>query len=211
MVEPLALFGSANYVAEVGDNGVFGRSLRAIAQDLADSFIECMGADSGWSYVCAGGVGTSDDASTNGWAPEALRLLERAFGIESYPLYRAGQKTWLELNCPGGICPYHGGGNKLAGNALVGYGWVDQENFDLQGESGAAWQSLGDWYNGGQQWGLYFLYTAVKGMRSFTPELSLLPNGIDFNQAMVDFFVTVKKRVIAMLLQSSLKTVLGLG
>ncbi len=189
-VEPIALFGSADYVAEAGDNGVFGRTLTVIAQDLADSFIHCMGADSGWSYVCAGGVGTSNDASSNGWAPEALRLLERAFGIETYQAYRAGQKTWLEVNCPSGICPYHGGGNKLAGNALVGYGWVDQELFDVQSESGAAWQSLGDWYTGGQQWGLYFLYTAVKGMRSFTPELSILPNGIDFDAAMVDFFVT---------------------
>ena len=189
-VEPIALFGARDYVAQAGTDGVFGRNLRGIAQDLADALINCMGQDFAWSYVCAAGVGVSDDASSDGWAPEALRLLARAYDIETYQAAKSGQKTWLATHCPQGICTYHGGGPKLSGNALVGYGWVDEELFDEQGPSGEAWQQLGAWYDSGEKWGLYFVYAAVKGLRSFTPEVIELPRGVDLTRILVDFFIT---------------------
>ncbi len=188
--EPVALFGDPGYVATVGGAGTAGRALREISQDLADGLIDCMGADHGWSYVCARGVGVSDDASSNGWAPEALRLLERAYGVDTYEEARAGQRAWLALRCPGGVCPYHGGGPKLSGNALVGYGWADQELFDASGGAGDSWAAVGQWYQGGAQWGLYFIYSVVKGLRSFTPEVELLPSGLHLTSSLVDFFVT---------------------
>lgn len=189
-IEPIALFGDQTYVAQAGRDGVFGRNLRSLSQDLADALVNCMGDDFAWSYVCANGVGQSDDASSNGWAPEALRLLERTYAIETYDVARLGQRSWLSIHCPNGICPYHGGGPKLSGNALVGYGWADEEVFNEQGESGDAWRQLSAWYTSGQFWGLYFIYSAVKGLRSFTPELDELSNGLLFSRSLIDFFIT---------------------
>ena len=111
-----------------------------------------MGEDFGWSYVCAAGVGFSDDASSDGWAPEGLRLLSRAYGVETYEFAKTGQDAWLSTHCPAGTCPYHGGGPKLSGNALVGYGWVDDELFEEQGGSGDSWRQLGVWYDSSEEW-----------------------------------------------------------
>ncbi len=189
-VEPLANFGNPNYISPVGRIGVLGQSLQNIGQDLADGLIQCMTADGAWFYTCSNLAGVTDDASTNGWAPEALRLLNRKLGVETYDSYKQKQKTWLATHCPSGSCTYDGGGGKLSGNALVGYGWVENEISTTNIEIADAIDWIDFWFqNDPNHYGLYYLYAATKGLRSFVPEITKLPSGIDWHKEFSSFFL----------------------
>jgi MYXO-CTERM domain-containing protein len=185
--EPIAQFGDGSYVAEAGRAGVHGRRLDSIAQDLADGLVHCAGPNGGWYYSCNGNGG---DASTNGWAPEALRMLERKYGVETYAAAKNNQRSWLGSYCANGSCSYHHGGWKLSGNGLVGYGWVDNQNFNTGPHAANhvahlnSVQTLisdGAWgrYDGATR-GLYYIYASTKGLRSWVPEIKYLPNGNDW-------------------------------
>jgi hypothetical protein len=189
-IEPIASFGSGDYISPAGNAATFERSLRDIGQDLADGLVKCMTADKAWYYSCQNGSGSTTDASTNGWAPEALRLLERKYGVETYQAAKDGQRAWLGTYCPNGICVYHHVGAQLSGNALVGYGWTQDQTFDVNGVAGPSWQAVQTWYNSGSYWGLYYIYASTKGLRSFIPEITYLPNGTNWSNQFTDFFLT---------------------
>ncbi len=188
-VEPLASFGDPTYVAQAGPNNIHGRTLRDIGQDLADGLIQCMSSDKGWYYHCQNGAGTHSDASTNGWSPEALRLLERKMGVETYQWAKDGQRTWLDRHCGNGNCTYHHGGYKLSGNGLVGYGWVDDEQYNPGGNHGRHVAELQNMVPGAGYWGLYYIYAMTKGLRSFVPEITYLPNGRDWSAMFNEFLI----------------------
>ena len=189
--EPVANFGDPNYISQAGSAATFNRSLRDIGQDLADGLVRCMTTNGGWFYSCGGA--STVDASTTGWAPEALRLLERKYGVETYDWARTQHRSWLSSYCPSGICSYHGGGPKLAGNALVGYGWTENQVYSGAGQSLASVNAAQNWYqNDSSHWGLYFIYATTKGLRSFVPEIKYLPNGTDWSKSFTDFFITGK-------------------
>lgn len=191
--EPIANFGNPNYISPVGRNGVFGISLKNISQDLVDGLIQCMGQDGGWFYTCSNLIGFTDDASTNGWAPEALRLLKRKYGVINYDQYKTTQRNWLGTHCPNGICTYDGNISKLAGNALVGYGWTENETIGGSNQVIQSINAIQDWLtNDPNHWGLYYIYAATKGLRSFVPEITTLPNGTNWNNEIIDFFVSGK-------------------
>ena len=188
-VEPLANFGDPNYVSQAGTSGTFNRTLKDIGQDLADGIIRCMTGNGGWYYSC-GGASTTD-ASTTGWAPEALRLLERKYDIETYDWAKNTHRSWLSSYCPSGNCSYHGGGPKLSGNALVGYGWTEDQVNSGAGQTQASINAAQNWFeNDPSHWGLYFIYATTKGLRSFVPEVKFLPNGRDWSKSFIDYFVT---------------------
>jgi hypothetical protein len=188
-VEPIANFGDAGYVSPVGSNATFNRSIQDISQDLADGLVHCMTGNGGWGYSCNEAV--THDASTNGWAPEALRLLERKYGVETYDWAKNNQRNWLASYCPNGLCSYHNGGPKLAGNALVGYGWTEDENFNDNGVAGSSLNAIQSWFTSDlNYWGLYYIYASTKGLRSFVPEITLLPNGTNWSHDFTDFFIT---------------------
>ncbi len=206
-VEPLANYGNAEYRTPGGENNVRGRELQDLAGDLADGLVYCM-ADSGqWYYSCR-----SDghaDASTNGWAPEALRLLERKFGTNTYGWAKDRQRNWLNAHCSGNSnddyrlfgCNYHtenvgGGYGKLAGNALVGYGWTQEQDFNNhRGDTG--WRMHGHWVAASRLnhnwWGLYFMYATTKGMRSFVPERREFENGRDWATEFAHFLLNISE------------------
>jgi hypothetical protein len=188
-VEPIANFGDPTYVSQAGGDATFNRTLKDIGQDLADGLVRCMTTNGGWHYGC--GTSTTTDASTTGWAPEALRLLERKYGVETYDWARNLHRNWLASYCANGNCSYHGGGPKLAGNALVGYGWTENQVYSGAGQPGAAVDAAQSWYqNDSTHWGLYFIYATTKGLRSFIPEIKYLPNGTDWSKSFTDFFIT---------------------
>ena len=181
-VEPMANFGNPDYVAPAGPANIFGRTLRSIGQDLADGLVQCMGADGGWYYSCQNGGGSTNDASTDGWAPESLRLLQRKFGTETYGWARDRQRAWLGANCANGSCVYHNGGFKLSGNALVGYGWTENQTYNPNNAAVRAHvTAIQNFTPGAHYWGLYYLYASTKGLRSFVPEITYLPNGRDWS------------------------------
>ena len=87
----------------------FGSGTPSAAQDLSDGLVYCQGDNGGWYYSCRG---DGPDGSTNGWAPEGLRLLNRKYGAETYNWARDRQREWLLNHCRDN-CSYHGGGPKL--------------------------------------------------------------------------------------------------
>ncbi|MAD61262.1 MAG: hypothetical protein CMH49_07115 [Myxococcales bacterium] len=148
-----------------------------------------MTGNGGWHYGC--GSSSTTDASTTGWAPEALRLLERKYGVETYQWAKTSHRAWLSSYCPSGICSYHGGGPKLAGNALVGYGWTEDQVNSGAGQTQASINAAQSWFQSdSSHWGLYFIYATTKGLRSFVPEVKFLPDGTDWSKSFIDFFVS---------------------
>ena len=199
--EPIANFGNEEYISPVGREHIFGNNLKNISQDVADGLIQCMTLDGAWFYTCSNLNGFTDDASTNGWAPEALRLLKRKHGISDYDDYKTIQRNWLSTHCPNGNCSYDGGGGKLAGNALVGYGWtqnealisnetIDSNYLATNAKIQSTISSIQNWFmTDVNHWGLYYIYAVTKGLRSFVPEITTLPNGVNWGDQFVDFFV----------------------
>jgi iron(II)-dependent oxidoreductase len=211
--EPLAGFGNSDYISPVGGNGVVGQRLRDIGQDCADALVECMyesgGNKQSWNYYCNNPNNHQEDGSTNGWAPEALRLFERKFGTVVDQNYKSGQQSFLQSHCPNGYCTYHPGSQpnnspKLAGNVLVSYGWVKDQNFD-EGDAHLvnSLQAVTNWYHRGTSadgcggggimsecMGIYYVYAAVKGLRSFVPELTYLSDGTHWSNEFTDYFLT---------------------
>ncbi|MEE2758177.1 MAG: PKD domain-containing protein, partial [Myxococcota bacterium] len=202
-VEPVVNYGNADYRVPGGEGNVRGRSLRDLGGDLRDGILYCMGGSGQWFYSCR-----SDghpDASTNGWAPESMRILGRKFGMNTYGWARDRQRNWLNGNCSHGSnnnhylfgCRYHvhgpGGIGKLAGNALVGYGWTQLQDFNNDA-GGARWRMREHWIAASRLdnvWhGLYFLYATTKGMRSFVPELSEMEGGRDWATEFAHYLVT---------------------
>ena len=187
-VEPLAQFGDGDYVAPAGPANIFGRTLREIGQDLADGMVHCQGSQGGWYYQCGG---NGNDGSTNGWNPEALRLLDRKYGVDTYQWAKNAQRAWLGANCANGSCSYDGGGWKLSGNALVGYGWADDQAYntgDAAANHRAHVASVQTLISDGAltryedaHRGIYYIYAATKGLRSFVPEIKILPDGSDWS------------------------------
>ncbi|MCA9540763.1 MAG: hypothetical protein KC620_17810, partial [Myxococcales bacterium] len=189
-IEPIANFGNPNYVAPAGPGNVFGRTLRSIGQDLADGIVQCRTSDGGWYYDCRNNTITHSDGSTNGWAPESLRLLQRKFGTETYQWAKNDQRNWLRAHCGNGSCTYDGGGPKLSGNALVGYGWTEDETYNPNdAQVQAHVNSLQNMTPGVARWGLYYIYAMTKGLRSFDPEIKILPNGRDWSAMMNQFLL----------------------
>lgn len=188
-IEPIANFGNPEYVSQAGSSATHNRSLRDIGQDLADGLIRCMTPNGGWYYTC--GAGSTTDASTTGWAPEALRLLERKYNIDTYQWAKDNHRTWLSANCSNGNCSYHNGGPKLAGNALVGHGWVENQVNSGVGQTQASINAAQNWFHYDvDHWGLYYIYATTKGLRSFVPEVKFLPDGTDWSKVLIDFFVS---------------------
>jgi hypothetical protein len=181
-VEPAVNYGNADYRVPGGEGNVQGRTLRDLGGDLRDGVLYCMAGSGQWYYSCR-----SDghpDASTNGWAPESMRLLGRKYNMNTYSWARDRQRNWLNGNCSHGHngehvmfgCNYHvewgyhGGRAKLAGNALVGYGWTqDQDYHNNHGD--ARWRMVEHWRAASRLnhnwWGIYYMYATTKGMRSF--------------------------------------------
>ncbi len=192
--EPLANFGNPEYISPVGRQGIFGNSLKHIGQDIIDGLLQCTTSDGAWFYTCSNMGGVTDDASTNGWAPEAIRLLKRKFNNVDYDAFKIKQRNWLALHCPNGICFYDGNGNgKLAGNTLVGYGWTENEDLNTNAQVNASVNAIQSWYlTDNSHWGLYFIYASTKGLRSFSPEITYLPNGTHWSNEYTDFFLTGK-------------------
>jgi len=192
--EPLANFGNPEYISPVGRQGIFGSNLKNIGQDIIDGLLQCTTSDGAWFYMCSEMSFTTDDASTNGWAPEAIRLLKRKFNNVDYDAFKTKQRNWLALHCPDGICTYDGNGNgKLAGNTLVGYGWTENEDLNTNAQVNASINAIQSWYlTDTSHWGLYFIYASTKGLRSFSPEVTYLPNGIHWSNEFTDFFLTGK-------------------
>ena len=189
-VEPLASFGDGAYVAPAGPAGVFGQNLRHIGQDLADGLVQAMRGDGGWHYSAGNGGGGTNDASTNGWAGEALRLLERKYDVETYDWAKDRQRGWLNRVCANGRCLYHSNDARLSGNALVGYGWTEDEEFTRDGQGGNLGRHLDSVQaNNHVSLGLYYMYASTKGLRSFDPEIRYLPNGRDWASEFTDFLL----------------------
>jgi streptogramin lyase len=167
--EPLGGFGNANYVSPR-----HGHNFRSLAQDVADGLVYCQGGNGGWYYSCQG---SGPDGSTNGWAPEGLRIMKRKYDSNTYNWARDRQRSFLRSHC-WNSCSYHGGGWKLGGNALVGWGWVREEDFDWNADGDQMRNhyhavSGGDHYH----WGSYYMYATTKGLRSWVPELTYMGQG----------------------------------
>ena len=207
-VEPVANFGSARYRVPGGEDRVRGRELQDLGGDLADGLVYCMSASGQWYYSCRNDG--HPDASTNGWAPEALRLLERKFGTNTYSWARDTQRGWLNRHCSDNSnndhrlfgCNYHiewnynGGVGKLAGNALVGYGWTQYQDFnDNRGD--AVWRMLEHWRAATRldhNWrGIYYMYATTKGMRSFVPEQRYFEDGRDWSTEFAHFLLSISE------------------
>jgi hypothetical protein len=191
--EPLANFGNPDYISPVGRVGIYNTSLKNIGQDLIDGLLQCTTSDGAWFYTCMNMTSVTDDASTNGWAPEAIRLLKRKFYNIDYDSFKNKQRTWLSIHCPNGVCAYDGPGPKLAGNTLVGYGWTENEDINTNAQVSSAVNAIQSWYlTDSNHWGLYYVYATTKGLRSFTPEITYLPNGTHWANEYIDFFLTGK-------------------
>ena len=204
-VEPMVNYGTTEYRAPGGEGNINGRTLRDIAGDLRDGVMYCMGGSGQWFYSCR-----SDghpDQSTNGWAPESMRLLGRKFDINTYDWARDRQRGFVHGCCSHNNngdhrlfgCSYHpewgysGGVGKLAGNALVSYGWTQYQNFeDNRGDT--AWRMREHWRAATRLnhnwWGLYYMYATTKGMRSFVPEINRFEDGRDWATHFAHFLVT---------------------
>ena len=188
--EPIASFGDPDYVSPVGADGVFGVNLRNIGQDVADMLAHCMGDNGGWHYSCRQNATLT---STNGWPPEAMRMLDRRLGAETYQWAKDAQRAYLNSKCSGPAgCAY---GNStyehLAGNGLTGYGWTEDETYDpnnaeVHGLMLAA-QSVNPFTGAPRNphYGIvprmYYAYSVTKGMRAFQPEIRIMPNGTDWH------------------------------
>ena len=182
-VEPVAQFGNLDYESPIGPTA--GRTLRHISQDLADAMTHCQSSDGWWHYSCNQ---TGTDASTNGWPPEALRLLERKAGAETYAWHKTQQRNKLNGHCDHRGCYYSSWKPALAGNGLTGYGWTEDQiwdgnNANIRGLLNAA---QGYNYTGA---GLYYMYATTKGMRAFSPEIRYYPNGTNWNDQFTDYLV----------------------
>ena len=194
-VEPIVGFGNRDYVAPAGRASIRGRTLQSIGQDLADGLVQSMNNSAtggGWYYTSYnGGASAHNDASTNGWAPEALRLLERKFDVETYQWAKNRQRLWLQTYCPNGRCVYHDGDGRLAGNALVGYGWTENQTFDPNNAQLSALLNSVQALNHGSL-GLYYMYASTKGLRSFVPEIDRLPNGRDWSAEFTTYLLPLQ-------------------
>ncbi|MGC6415720.1 MAG: hypothetical protein ACON3Z_01240, partial [Bradymonadia bacterium] len=202
-VEPVVNYGNASYRVPGGEGNVRGRTLRDLGGDLRDGVLYCMAGSGQWYYSCR--ADGHPDASTNGWAPESMRILGRKFGMNTYGWARDRQRNWLNGNCSSGSnndhnlfgCRYHvhgpGGVGKLAGNALVGYGWTQLQDFN-NNTGDARWRMREHWIAASRLdnvWhGLYFLYATTKGMRSFVPELAEMEGGRDWATEFAHYLVT---------------------
>jgi len=211
--EPLANFGNSSYISPVGRQGIFGNDLKNIGQDIIDGLLQCTTSDGAWFYTCSNMAGVTDDASTNGWAPEAIRILKRKFNNVDYESFKTKQRDWLSLYCPNGICYYDGNGNgKLAGNTLVGYGWTENEDLNTNAQVNASINAIQSWYvTDNSHWGLYYIYASTKGLRSFSPEITYLPNGTHWSNEYTDFFLTGKNATKNKLMRLGLGQVIGYG
>lgn len=191
--EPLANFGNSSYISPVGRDGIFNNTLKNIGQDIIDGLLQCTTSDGAWFYTCSNMTGATNDASTNGWSPEAIRILKRKFNNVDYESFKSKQRNWLSIYCPNGICAYDGPSAKLAGNTLVGYGWIENENVNSNAQVSSSINAIQSWYlNDPNHWGLYYIYASTKGLRSFTPEITYLPNGTHWANEYIDFFITGK-------------------
>jgi hypothetical protein len=194
-VEPIIGFGNRDYVAPAGRVGIRGRTLRDLGQDLADGLVQSMNNSAtggGWYYTTLNGGATShDDASTNGWAPEALRLLERKFDVQTYQWAKDRQRLWLQSHCPNGRCTYHSGDGRLSGNALVGYGWTEDQTYNPNNAAVAAHVTSIQGLDHGSL-GLYYMYASTKGLRSFVPEIDRLPNGRDWSAEFTNYLLPLQ-------------------
>ena len=191
-VEPIASFGNPDYVAPAGPDNIRGRTLADLGQDLADGLVQCMDSQGGWYYSCQNGGGHQDDASTNGWPGEALRLLERKYDVETYDWAKGRQRAWLNNHCSNGICRYWSGTNRqrLSGNALVGYGWTEDEEYSDAAQGGNLRRHVDSIQTlNHNHIGLYYMYATTKGLRSFDPEIRYLPNGRDWAAEFTDFLL----------------------
>ncbi len=184
-IEPLANFGNPEYVSPVGPAGVFGQTLASVGQDMADALAHCQGADGWWHYTCQA---QSTDASTNGWPPEAMRLLERKFGVETYDWAKTAQRAKLNTYCNGNGCYYGNWNVNLSGNGLVAYGWTQDQVLDPNNanQSGllTAIQSVNH-----TAAGIYYMYATTKGMRAYVPEIERFPNGRDWHTEFSTFLM----------------------
>ncbi len=176
-IEPVANFGAPDYVSPVGPAGVFGQTLRQVGQDLADSLVHCQGADGWWHYSCQA---QSTDCSTNGWAPEALRMLERKLGVVTYDWAKTAQRNKLAQYSGASGCYYSSWKHELSGNGLVAWGWTEDETLDPNNANVMGLLTSVQNVTPASR-GLYYIYAATKGLRSFTPEIRYLPNGRDWN------------------------------
>jgi hypothetical protein len=194
-VEPIIGFGNRDYVAPAGRASIRGRTLRDLGQDLADGLVQSMNNSAtggGWYYTTLnGGASTHDDASTNGWAPEALRLLERKFDVQTYQWAKDRQRLWLQSHCPNGRCTYHSGDGRLSGNALVGYGWTEDQTYNPNTAAVAAHVTSIQGLDHGSL-GLYYMYASTKGLRSFVPEIDRLPNGRDWSAEFTTYLLPLQ-------------------
>ena len=182
-IEPIAMFGDPTYVAPIGVGS--GRTLHEIGQDMADAITHCQSADGWWHYNCQQ---TGTDASTNGWPPEALRLLQRKLGVETYDWAKNMQRAKLNQWCNGNGCYYGGWKPSLSGNGLTAYGWTENEHYDPANANVQGLLTAAQGYNFTAA-GLYYMYATTKGMRAFSPEITYYPNGTDWNAGFTDFIL----------------------
>jgi len=183
--EPFAEFGNPDYESPVGRDGVFGHTLRDIGQDVADELVRCQGSSGWWGYSCGQNI---TDCSTNGWAPESLRLLHRKLGSETYEAHKTSQRNKLNTGTGARGCLYGSWKHSLAGNGLVGYGWTENEIFDPNNANVTGLlQSVQNVHP--NSYGLYYVYAATKGLRAFSPEIRYWPNGTDWNASYTDWFL----------------------
>ena len=184
-VEPIVNYGNPGYQVPGGEDRIRGRTMRSVGADLRDGILYCMGGSGQWYYGC--GSDGHADQSTSGWAPEAMRLLGRKFGLDTYGWARDKHRRFAHRCCTHGTnnnaqlfgCTYHtegyaGGIGKLAGNALVSYGWTQNQDF-TNNDGDTAWRMREHWRSvtrlNHNWWGLYYMYATTKGLRSFVPEL----------------------------------------
>lgn len=182
--EPVAQFGNPDYVSPIGPTR--GRDLRHVGQDIADTMVHCLNGSGYWMYNCRqNGI----DGSTNGWPSEALRLLHRKLGSETYAWARDAQRNSLNAYSSASGCKYGSFRNTLSGNCLTGYGWTENES-----RATAAAGEIDGLLTAVQgvdhtRVGLYYMYATTKGMRAFTPEIRYMPNGRDWNREFTDFLI----------------------
>jgi hypothetical protein len=122
-----------------------------------------------------------------------MRLLGRKFNLDTYGWARNHHRNFAHGCCTYNNnndhrlfgCTYHpewsysGGVGKLAGNAMVSYGWTQMQNFN-NNDGDTRWRMNEHWRSvtrlNHNWWGLYYMYATTKGMRSFVPELRYMEN-----------------------------------
>ncbi len=184
-IEPFSQFGNPDYESPVGNSGVFGHTLKNIGQDLSDELVRCQGSNGWWGYNCGS---NQTDCSTNGWAPEALRLLHRKLSSETYDFAKDKQRNMLDGHADSRGCYYSGWRRELAGNGLVGYGWTENEIYDPDNANIAGLLSAVEAIHP-RSHGLYYIYAATKGLRAFSPEIRYWSDGTDWNASYTDWLL----------------------